>query len=200
MRFISVEGGTSVKRLDQIPDKVFLLNLYLTQALALIIAIVMLFLQDRRLFDLFTVGSWGTAVAWGVLFASAVILLDLGVSYLVPDIMMDDGGTNEKLFKNRNVVHIVFIAAVVAVVEELLFRGAIQPMIGPYWTSIVFTLIHIRYLQHWLLTGTVFVVSYGLGWLVIQTDMLMTAIIAHFLIDLIMGLMIRMGWSEKKEV
>jgi membrane protease YdiL (CAAX protease family) len=189
----------ALKRIDQISDKMLLLNLYLTQALTLIVALVILYFQNRNPLDLFFVISWREMLIWGGLFAVGVLVLDIGVSYIVPDHVTDDGGINERLFTGRSVWHIFVIALIVAFAEELLFRGAIQYTIGPYWTSILFTAIHIRYLQHWVMTGLVFVISYGLGWLVVQTDMLMTSVAAHFLIDFILGCMIRYGWMEKTE-
>jgi membrane protease YdiL (CAAX protease family) len=189
-----------LRRIDQITDKVLLLNLYLTQALTLIVALIILYFQNRNPIDLFNVTTWEQVLIWGGLFAVGVVIMDIGVSYIVPEHLTDDGGINERLFANRSIWHILVIALVVAFAEELLFRGSIQHAIGPYWTSIIFTAIHIRYLQHWVMTGLVFVTSYGLGWLVIQTDMLMTAVAAHFLIDFILGCIIRYGWMEKKEI
>jgi membrane protease YdiL (CAAX protease family) len=79
----------------------------------------------------------------------------------------------------------------VAFCEELLFRGAIQHAWGAYWTSVLFAAIHIRYLRHWLMTGLVFCISYGLGWVYVRTGTLWTPVIAHFLVDFVMGCIIR---------
>jgi membrane protease YdiL (CAAX protease family) len=194
-----MKGRHTLKRIDQISDKVLLLNLYLTQALTLILALVILYFQGRNPLDLFAVPSWMEAIVWGAVFACVVIFLDMGVSYIVPEHLTDDGGVNERIFAKRALWHILVISLVVSLAEELLFRGAIQHVIGPYWTSILFTAIHIRYLQHWIMTGMVFIISYGLGWLVVHTEMLMTAVVAHFLIDFILGCIIHFGWFEKKE-
>ncbi len=134
----------------------------------------------------------GVSIAvWGVLFALAVLAVDLFVSQWVPPEVTDDGGINEMLFRNRPLWHIALISLVVSLCEELLFRGAIQASWGPYWTSILFAAIHVRYLQHWLMTGLVFSISYGLGWIYIQTGSLWTPIVAHFLIDFTMGCILR---------
>lgn len=127
----------------------------------------------------------------GVAFAVVVLIVDVLISNWVPPEVTDDGGINELIFKNRPLWHIIVLSFVVAFCEEWLFRGAIQASWGPYWTSILFAAIHIRYLQHWLMTGLVFGISYGLGWIYIQTGSLWTPIIAHFMIDLIMGCIIR---------
>lgn len=104
---------------------------------------------------------------------------------------MDDGGINEMLFRNRPVWHIAIICVIVSVCEELLFRGAIQHGLGPYWTSIIFALIHVRYLRHWIPTGWVFLSSYALGYIYIQAGTLWAPIVCHFLIDFISGLVIK---------
>jgi membrane protease YdiL (CAAX protease family) len=101
------------------------------------------------------------------------------------------GGVNDRIFRSRAVWHIAVISLVVAICEELLFRGAIQHAIGPYWTSIVFAAIHVRYLRHWIPTGLVFSISYGLGFIYEESGTLWAPIIAHFAIDFIMGLIIR---------
>ncbi|MNW57385.1 CAAX amino terminal protease self- immunity [compost metagenome] len=104
---------------------------------------------------------------------------------------MDDGGINSLLFRNRPIWHIAVISAIVAICEELLFRGAIQNGIGPYWTSILFAAIHVRYLRHWIPTAWVFASSYGLGFIYLQTGTLWAPILCHFLIDLVSGLVIK---------
>jgi hypothetical protein len=119
------------------------------------------------------------------------VLVDLVISRWVPEEVTDDGGINEKLFATRPLWHIALISFFVSISEELLFRGAIQHAWGNYWTSILFAAIHIRYLQHWLMTGLVFCISYGLGWIYMRTGTLWTPIAAHFVIDFIMGCVMR---------
>lgn len=176
---------------DELDDRMLLINLYVTQALTLIIGLGWHFFQGRNPFFAFRIPAGWEPLIWGVGLGVAVVLLDLAISRFVPEEAADDGGVNERLFKNRPIWHIAVISFVVAVCEELLFRGAIQHSIGPYWTSIVFAAIHVRYLRHWIPTGLVFCISYSLGWIYIQTGSLWAPIMAHFLIDFIMGLIIR---------
>lgn len=176
---------------DQLNDRLLLINLYVTQLIILLIAAIVMFFQKPDLQSMFADVPGVTIVLWGVLFAAAVLAVDLLVSQWVPPEVTDDGGINEMLFKNRPLWHIALISLVVSLCEELLFRGAIQASWGPYWTSILFAAIHIRYLQHWLMTGLVFSISYGLGWIYIQTGSLWTPIVAHFLIDFVMGCILR---------
>ncbi|NMO96943.1 CPBP family intramembrane glutamic endopeptidase [Paenibacillus lemnae] len=182
-----------IKKIEahQLTDRLLLINLYLTQGLTLLIALIWIFLQERNPLDLLSPAENYHFVFWGLGLALTMLVLDLVISRVVPENSMDDGGINEMLFSNRPVWHIFVIALVVSVCEELLFRGAIQFAFGPYWTSILFALIHIRYLRHWVPTGWVFLSSYGLGYIYILSGSLWAPILCHFIIDLISGLVIR---------
>lgn len=176
---------------DEINDRMLLINLYATQALTFIIGFIWVLFQHQNLLELFAFPSTLHFAAWGLLFAGVVILVDLLISRWVPEEAADDGGVNQRIFANRPIWHIALLSLVVAICEELLFRGAIQHAIGPYWTSIIFAAIHVRYLRHWIPTGLVFSISYGLGWIYIQSGSIWAPIIAHFVIDFVMGLIIR---------
>ncbi|RXZ76893.1 CPBP family intramembrane metalloprotease [Paenibacillaceae bacterium] len=176
---------------DQIDDRMLLINLYVTQALTLIIGLIWILLQHRNPLKLLKFPEGYTYLYWGVGLAAAVVIVDLLISRWIPEEASDDGGVNERLFKNRPIWHIIVISFIVSVCEEMLFRGALQFAFGPYWTSIIFAAIHVRYLKHWIPTGLVFSISYALGWIYMETGTLWAPIIAHFAIDLIMGLIIR---------
>ncbi|MCA1294726.1 CPBP family intramembrane metalloprotease [Paenibacillus sp. alder61] len=186
-------GNIKIQKVDpaQIDDRLLLINLYFTQGLALFIGLIILFFQKRNPLPILNFPNDPNFLYWGAGLAAAMFLIDLALSKLIMEEAMDDGGINNKLFRTRPVWHIVLIALVVAVCEELLFRGAIQHGIGPYWTSVLFAAIHIRYLRHWLPTGWVFASSYGLGYIYVQTGTLWAPIVCHFLIDLISGLVIK---------
>ncbi|PLT45614.1 type II CAAX endopeptidase family protein [Paenibacillus sp. FSL W8-1187] len=176
---------------DELSDRMLLLNLYVTQAVTLVIGLAWCFFQGRNPLALLGLPSDARFLYWGFGFALAVLAVDLILSRWVPEEAADDGGVNERIFRCRPVWHIALLSLVVAVCEEMLFRGAIQHSFGPYWTSILFAAIHVRYLKHWIPTGLVFGISYGLGWIYLQTDTLWAPIAAHFAIDFIMGLIIR---------
>ncbi|WP_123040835.1 CPBP family intramembrane glutamic endopeptidase [Cohnella candidum] len=176
---------------DDLNDRMLLLNLYLTQLITLIIGLAWLFFQGRNPIRVLSFPGNGEFALWGAGLAAVVLVVDVAISRWVPDEASDDGGVNERIFLKRPVWHIALIALVVSICEELLFRGAVQHAIGAYWTSIVFAAIHVRYLRHWIPTGLVFSISYGLGWIYILTGTIWAPIAAHFLVDLIMGLIIR---------
>lgn len=177
--------------IETIDDRLLLVNLYMTQGLTLLMGLLILAFERVNPIPLFGVGEWRAALLWGAGFAAAVLAFDLLISRWVPEEVTDDGGVNEKLFANRSIWHIALLSVIVAFCEELLFRGSIQHAWGPYWTSILFAAIHVRYLRHWLMTGLVFGISYGLGWIYTITGTLWCPIFAHFLIDFIMGAILR---------
>ncbi|MDD9267602.1 CPBP family intramembrane glutamic endopeptidase [Paenibacillus sp. GCM10023248] len=185
---------------NDLNDRTLLLNLYITQLLTLIIGIIIVFFQsNNKIISMFTFQGGYSIFIWGSLFAIAVLGVDVLISRWVPKEVSDDGGINEMIFGNRPLWHIAVISFIVAVCEEILFRGAIQHAWGPYWTSILFAAIHIRYLQHWLMTGMVFSISYGLGWIYVQTGSLWTPIVAHFIIDFVMGCILRYSKEEEEQ-
>lgn len=81
--------------------------------------------------------------------------------------------------------------------EELLFRGAIQPLLGIWFTSFIFTAIHgyvsIRSAGHALFTLLLFGLSMMLG-ILYETAGLLSAIVAHAVYDIIM-----LGWVKRKK-
>lgn len=176
---------------NELGERLLLINMYITQGLTLFIGLVILFFQKRNPFLLFEFPANVNFLYYGLGLALAMFAIDLVISRLISEDSMDDGGINVLLFRGRPVWHIALISAVVAICEELLFRGAIQHGIGPYWTSILFALIHIRYLKHWIPTGWVFLSSYGLGYIYIATGTIWAPIVCHFLIDFVSGLVIK---------
>lgn len=188
-KFGKIEIRTVAPR--QLNDRLLLINLYITQGLTLFIGLVILLFQKRNPISLFHFPKSVEFLYWGVGLAVVMFVIDLLLSKFIAEDSLDDGGINVMLFRKRPIWHIFVISAVVAICEELLFRGAIQHGIGPYWTSILFAVIHIRYLKHWIPTGWVFASSYGLGYIYILSGSLWAPIICHFLIDFISGLVIK---------
>ncbi|ULL15534.1 CPBP family intramembrane metalloprotease [Paenibacillus sp. H1-7] len=177
--------------IDEMDDRFLLINLYVTQLIVLLLGVIIMLFQKPSLSAMFSIKGGYWILLWGAAYAAAVLIVDILISRWVPPEVTDDGGINDMLFKNRPLWHIAVMSFIVAFCEELLFRGAVQAAWGPYWTSILFAAIHIRYLQHWLMTGLVFGISYGLGWIYIQSGSLWAPIAAHFVIDFVMGCIIR---------
>ncbi|MDI4645448.1 CPBP family intramembrane glutamic endopeptidase [Cohnella hashimotonis] len=181
---------------DELSDKMLLINLYATQALTFIIGLAWVFFQGQNILEIFRIQGSVAFLYWAAGLAALVVAFDIGISRWIPDEAKDDGGVNERIFRNRPLWHIVLLCAVVSICEELLFRGAIQHSFGPYWTSIIFAAIHVRYLRHWIPTGMVFAISYGLGLLLTHTGTIWAPVFTHFLVDLTMGIIIKYRREE----
>jgi len=173
-------------------DKELLYHLYLTQIILLAISFILGFL----LFDHFSylrhihIGDI-ELVTIGIPAGVAVVILDIGLMKWLPPSYYDDGGLNERIFKNRNVVHILVIAFFVAFSEELLFRGIIQTKVGLILASIIFAIIHYRYLFNWFLFLNIVLLSFFIGIVYEWTGNLAITIMMHFVIDFLLGIYIK---------
>src|SRR5699024_2784698 len=128
---------------------------------------------------------------YGVLPAFIIILINIILDKFVPKQFLDDGGINEKLFSNQSVYSIFIIAAVVAISEELLFRGVVQTPYGYLFASLLFAALHIIYLKKIILLLVVLGISFYIGHFYELTHNHNVTITAHFIIDFILGLIIK---------
>lgn len=97
-------------------------------------------------------------------------------------------------------VHILFYSFCAGVGEEILFRGAVQPYLGIWFTSIVFIFLH-GYLNpfNWpiMLYGFLMIfISAGLGYL-FEIYGIYAAMLAHFIFDV--GMFSFLRWNIGKE-
>ncbi|WML40401.1 type II CAAX endopeptidase family protein [Neobacillus sp. OS1-2] len=173
-------------------DKELLSHLYVTQIILVGISFILGFLlfdhfsylDQIQLADL-------SIVTIGIPLGVAVVIVDLVLMNLLPPSYYDDGGLNERIFKNRNVLHIIVIAFFVAFSEELLFRGIIQTKVGLILASIIFAIIHYRYLFNWFLFVNIVLLSFIIGMIYEWTGNLAITITMHFVIDFLLGLYIK---------
>ena len=120
-----------------------------------------------------------------------VVIADILLMKWLPSSFYDDGGLNDRIFKNRSVIHIAWIAAFVALSEELLFRGVIQTKVGLILASLIFAIIHYRYLFNWFLFSNIVILSFLIGFIYDWTNNLAVTMIMHFTIDFLLGLYIK---------
>jgi membrane protease YdiL (CAAX protease family) len=164
-----------------------------SQLLLFIISVVASFF----LFD--SMSDWKSHLVWnikdiyyyGILTGCVIVALDLLLMFIFPKKYYDDGGINARIFKNKPVVYIFVIALVVAICEELLFRGVMQSVFGYIFASVIFALVHVRYLKKPVLFISVLFVSFYIGYMFKITGNLFVTIAAHFTVDFILGLVIR---------
>lgn len=182
------------EKLNQIDNQTLYFNLVLTQLVLFLTGFILYFLFLRKTLPitiLYHVQDLEKNVVIGILFAVGVIVVDVLCMKFLPKHYFDDGGVNERLFRDINPFQIALIALLVSFVEEWLFRGILQNLIGIVGASIIFAVIHYRYFKHWLYASIIILLSFGFGFLYEWSGSLWTVISAHFVIDFCLGLMIR---------
>ncbi|MGE7759418.1 CPBP family intramembrane glutamic endopeptidase [Peribacillus sp. NPDC097895] len=179
--------------IKQLTDKQLIYNLFLTQIILLTLAVflgIILFKERSAFFDLFIFDDLNILLV-GIPAGIIVVLIDILLMKVTPSSYQDDGGINERIFSHLSYTMIFAVALVVAISEEVLFRGVLQTHFGLLWTSIIFAAVHYRYLFNWFLFLNVLVLSFFIGLLFEWTNNIMVTITAHFLIDFILGILIR---------
>lgn len=164
------------------------LNLWLTQGLVLAIAAgsSLFFHGAGGTKELFAAPDWpGIGLAAGV--ALLIVLASIAMDRYLPSSWQDDGSVNEMVFGSMSPWMTLLVCISVGVGEEWLFRGVVQPFAGNLWTSVIFTVIHVRYLKKPLLFISVFLTSLSLGWLFQREGTLWPSIFAHIAIDLLLA-------------
>ncbi|MDM5331189.1 type II CAAX endopeptidase family protein [Neobacillus sp. CF12] len=173
-------------------DRELLFHLYMTQIILLVITFILgILLYDHFSFmqaiDISDLRILSIGVPAGV----AIVLVDILLMKMLPPHFYNDGGLNERIFKNRSVIHIIWIAAFVAISEELLFRGIIQTKVGLILASLIFAIIHYRYLFNWFLFSNIVILSFFIGFIYEWTNNLAITMVTHFIIDFLLGLYIK---------
>jgi len=146
-------------------------------------------------FNLFILDSY-QIFFYGCLAGLLIVFIDVILMVILPKKYFDDGGINERIFKNQSIFNIFIIALIVAVSEELLFRGLIQTIFGYFIASTLFALVHVRYLRKPVLLISVLLISFYLGYLYEITNNLFVTIFAHFIVDFLLGVIIRYNIHE----
>ncbi|MCE7791049.1 CPBP family intramembrane metalloprotease [Salipaludibacillus sp. CUR1] len=183
----------------KLTDRELLLNLYVTQLVFLVIALLLSWWWFGSVFA-FTqfIEFRYDHLLIGLGFGLSIVLIEIVLYKLLPEKWFDDGGINKRVFSNRHPLHILFISIIVAVSEEVMFRGVIQSQFGIWIASITFALIHFRYLSNLFLFSFTVFLSFSLGLLFLYTENLLTVITAHVVIDFLLGLLLRYD-SDKSQ-
>jgi|FLYN01.1.fsa_nt_gi membrane protease YdiL (CAAX protease family) len=139
-------------------------------------------------------------IRWGIgggvaIYVSFLITATIWVALVSPEQFEEQTNAASQIAQMFNTLPLALILAVSAAVgEEILFRGALQPVFGWIPTSILFALLHIQYTLT-PATLIIFVVSLGLGWVRMRQSTT-AAIIAHFLYDFVpLALQVAAGGS-----
>ncbi|WP_353855387.1 CPBP family intramembrane glutamic endopeptidase [Bacillus sp. Bos-x628] len=187
--------------IQKLTDRQAVEQLYFTQLLMLVVSFLLGIFMFEHFSDFTALWQLNDIkiVTYGVGGALIVIVLDAIVMKVFPPHMYDDGGLNEKMFKNRSIPHIVWLTLLIAFPEEILFRGIVQQQFGLEIASIVFALLHFRYLSKILLFILVVSISIFLGLLYEWTANLFVPVMTHFVIDLVFACQIRFKYRGRDE-
>ncbi|WNB93690.1 type II CAAX endopeptidase family protein [Bacillus sp. NEB1478] len=174
-------------RIEEFTSKQLLLNVYVSQGLFLLIAIgIGLFFKvpfpwtNDFPMPLF---YFILAVMTGILLP----ILSIQLKKKISDQYFDDGGINEKIFGPLSYSHVFVLTILIAFAEEWLFRGVIQNLAGLFITSVIFSILHVRYIKKPVLFIFVTLISFWLGLLYEISNTIWIPFLAHFLIDFISG-------------
>jgi uncharacterized protein len=186
--------------INGLTDKDLLFHLYMTQVFLCTISLILgfIFFDNFSYFDNFNFKDF-QIISIGIPAGIAVVVVDIVFMKWLPSSLYDDGGLNERIFRNRNIFHIFIIALFVAFSEELLFRGIIQTKVGLLLASIIFAIIHYRYLFNWFLFLNIVVLSFFIGLIFQWTDNLAVTIMMHFVIDFLLGVYIKLNVRLEKK-
>ncbi|WP_108671090.1 CPBP family intramembrane glutamic endopeptidase [Peribacillus acanthi] len=186
--------------IKHLTDQQLLANVILTQVIVLIVAAIIGFLTFNSFQQFSELFRWDfeQIVVIGGLSGLLIVSLDIVFMKFLPERYHDDGGINKRIFGSLSYPMIIIVAFVVAIAEEILFRGILQTTFGLVLTSIIFSIVHYRYLFNWFLFINIVLLSFFIGFLYEWTGNLNVTIFAHFLIDCILGIIIRR--SARKEM
>lgn len=157
----------------------------------LIANLIIYYIQDRQLADVFFSGHHfliqiGIGLVAGTLFGAAGLWMARLPSFKK---ILDEYAIIRQIKQmDLSVNEMVYVSLIAGISEEILFRGAIQPVLGIWFTSILFIGVHgyirMQSTKHALYSFYTFLLSTMLGALFIYLG-LISAIIAHFIYDVI---------------
>lgn len=184
--------------IKHISDEVLLVNVFITQGLVLFVAIILGFLlfdDFSEVTSLFQWQDWNILILGGS-FGLGIVVYDLVLMKIFPSSYFDDGGINERLFRKLSYSKMFLVTLAIAVCEELLFRGVIQQHTNVWIASLIFALVHYRYLFNPFLFFNVTLLSLCIGFLYEHTANLYVTITAHFIIDFLLGVYIKIQYRK----
>lgn len=184
--------------ISQLTSQQLRVQVWLTQVIIIIFSVILSFFFFDSLKDIQKLVHWNLhdILLLSLLPAIGIILIDLLVMRYLPKEWWDDGGINEKIFKNGSYGEIFFLCLTISIAEEWLFRGVIQSNWGIVIASIIFAFVHIRYLSKILTFIAIVSLSFLFGLLFEWSGQnILVVIILHFLVDFTLALYIRDGRS-----
>lgn len=179
--------------IKQMTDDELKKQLFFSQGLFFLISMLLSFLFFSRITDWFLYIQFNSKqiLYYGFFLGTLIVIFELALFYIIPKKYFDDGGINERIFRNQSLGTIFLIALVVAISEEFLFRGVLQTTFGYFFASSLFVVVHIRYLKKPVLLALIIFISFFIGYLFEITGNLLVTIAFHFTVDFLLGIFIK---------
>lgn len=185
--------------IKQLTDKELRKSVVYSQFLFLLIGFILsLFLFDH-------VNNWASMIQfnpeelvyYGIIPGIIIVVIDMILIRFLPYKYLDDDGINRRIFSDISIPYIICLTLLIAVSEEVLFRGVIQTTFGFLVASLFFTVVHIRYLRKPVLLISTLFISFSIGYIFEITGNLLVTVTIHFLVDFLLGLLIRYNvWGD----
>ncbi|KEK23746.1 CPBP family intramembrane glutamic endopeptidase [Bacillus gaemokensis] len=181
------------RSIEGMSPKEIRLNLYITQLIIIGVGCLLAYILFPNKDEFYNLWKWEpiSILVIGSGIACSIVLLDYLAMQVLPESWFDDGGINDRMFRGISVMHLLVITFAIGFAEELLFRGVLQTHFGLVIASVIFAVLHIRYIMKPFLFCFVCMISFVFGYVFQWTGNLFITIFAHFLVDFIMGLQLR---------
>ncbi|GGE38469.1 CAAX amino protease [Pullulanibacillus camelliae] len=185
------------KRIDlhTISDRQMVKGFYISQGFLLFVSMILLTMFHFFIHPLPPLFTWDikAVLLWGVLVGTLVAGAEYLLDRVFPDHWMDDGGVNRRLFAAMSFKQISLAMLLVAFIEEWLFRGVIQTYFGWIVASVIFGVIHFRYLHKPVMLVIVLLLGFLLGYIFKVSGSLWPPVICHYVIDVLLGIVLKMS-------
>ncbi|WP_088069250.1 CPBP family intramembrane glutamic endopeptidase [Gottfriedia luciferensis] len=177
-------------------------SVYGTQLIILVIAIfcIVFFIGiDQFMNNLSELKNYRTYL-YGFGAGFSLVLFNILLNYTIPERLLDDGGFNKRFFTSLSIFEMTLLCILIALSEELFFRGFFQAKFGLVIASIIFALVHFRYVKKPILFIIVLIESFFIGYLFMRTNNIIVVFIAHFILDYVLGMYMKLSLESEEEV
>ena len=167
--------------MNELSKRVLLINIVISQVLVVGLGLLLIntLFQDISLLYLFRLEVNTTIIGIVIIGSGLLILLQLLFhKFLTSEKLFDE--INLILIDRFNLRELFLIFLFGSIAEEFLFRAILQPELGIWITSILFTITHYRYYKKFYILAEVFFMSVILGYTYAFTSLLWAPIVCHF--------------------
>lgn len=176
-------------------------SVYGTQLIILLIAIICIafFIGLNNFKENILSNTLTETLLYGFGGGIALVVFNIFLNYIIPERYLDDGGFNKRFFTSLNIFEMSLLCILIALSEELFFRGFIQAKFGIYIASIIFAFVHFRYVKKPILLMIVLLESFFIGYLYLKTNNIIVVFIAHFILDYVLGMYMKFSLESEDE-